>query len=69
MSKPVWEIEPHYCSDFDILDVGSTDAWDELIQVVEYVYDNMEPGDERTITIRYNGPAKGESDSTKEAGQ
>lgn len=56
MSKPVWEIEPHYCSDFDVLDVDDLDAWDQLIQVVEHVYDNMEAGEERTITIRFNGP-------------
>lgn len=47
-----WHIEPHYDSDFDVLVTNMDDAWDELIKVVENVYDNMEPGEERTITIR-----------------
>lgn len=54
--KHRWEFEPHYQSDFDTLVVDNDgDAWDELMKVVENVYDNMEPGDERTIKIRFNG--------------
>lgn len=53
--KHLWEFEPHYCSDFDVLVADHEDAWDELIKVVESVYDNMEAGEERTIKIRYNG--------------
>lgn len=53
--KHAWEIEPHYCSDFDVLVCDHEDAWDELIKVVEAVYDNMEKGEQRTITIRFNG--------------
>lgn len=53
--KHEWEIEPHYCSDFDVLVVNNENAWDELIKVVEHVYDNMEAGEQRTITIRFNG--------------
>lgn len=54
--KHRWEIEPHYDSDFDVLVIDDEDAWDEIIRVLENVYDDMAPGDERTITIRYNGP-------------
>ena len=53
--KHAWEIEPHYSSDFDVLVCDHDDAWDELIKVVEAVYDNMEAGQERTIKIRFNG--------------
>lgn len=53
--KHAWEIEPHYCSDFDVLVCDHDDAWDELMKVVEAVYDNMEAGDERVIKIRFNG--------------
>jgi hypothetical protein len=53
--KHAWEIEPHYRSDFDVLVCDHDDAWDQLMMVVENVYDNMEAGEERTITIRFNG--------------
>jgi hypothetical protein len=53
--KHAWEFEPHYDSDFDVLVCDHEDAWDELIKVVEAVYDNMEAGEQRTITIRFNG--------------
>lgn len=56
--KHAWEISPHYCSDYDVLVCDHDDAWDELIKVVENVYDNMGAGDERTITIRFNGVQK-----------
>lgn len=54
--RHVWEIEPHYDSDFDVLVVDDLDAWDEIIRALEAIYDNMAAGDERTLTIRFNGP-------------
>lgn len=53
--KHAWEFEPHYDSDFDVLVCPHENAWDELVKVVEAVYDNMEAGEERTITLRFNG--------------
>jgi hypothetical protein len=54
--RHVWEIEPHYDSNFDVLVVDDMDAWDEIIRALEAVYDNMAAGEERTLTIRFNGP-------------
>jgi len=54
--KHRWEIEPHPDnSDFDVCVCDNDDeAREALERVVERVWDDMEPGDERVIKIRMN---------------
>lgn len=51
-----WEIEPHaYTSDFDVYvtDIDK-EALQALRDAVERVFDDLTPGETRTITIRMN---------------
>ncbi len=49
-----WEIEPHPdTTDFDVCDCDTDDeAREALLRAAEMIFDAMEPGDTRTITIR-----------------
>jgi hypothetical protein len=51
-----WEIEPHaYTHDFDVyVSDSDKEALQALRDTVEAVFDDMNPGDTRTITIRMN---------------
>jgi hypothetical protein len=50
-----WHISPHYNSDYDVLVCDKDDeAWDNIVQIAEHIFDDMIPGDERTITIKLN---------------
>ena len=56
-----WEISPHYqSSDFDVL-VTDCDkqAWEAIVAAAEMVFDDLEPGQERTITIKCNARITG----------
>ena len=53
--KHAWEIEPSPQSDFDVFVCDTDDgARNALERVVEMVWDEIGPGEERTITIRRN---------------
>lgn len=50
-----WEIEPALTSDADLTFSNDDDeALDIALRVLEQVWDDMEPGDVRTITLRLN---------------
>lgn len=48
-----WEIEPHYSTDWDMYVTDSDSmAKHALLTVAEKLWDEMLPGEERTIKIR-----------------
>jgi hypothetical protein len=56
--KHKWEItpNPYHSSDFDIYVTDSDqEAYDAIQAAGEYLMDDMEEGETKTITIKYNG--------------
>jgi len=52
-----WNIEPHpYSKDYDIFVTNDDqEALDALLHAAEmYLWDDCEPGQERTLTVRHN---------------
>ena len=61
-----WEISPHpYSTDYDTFVTDDDNAaWKAVHDAGEMLWDKMEPGDQVTLTIVFNGPATSARDES-----